>query len=423
MRFAAGEGSVIIKKSGDEPGTSARSRPRVLIPFSCRAIRSRNLCHRAQRTDWVQLYMDRQRRLFLGVDIGGTKIAAGLVTTCGEIVCRTRTPMISSRDAAAGFEGVKTAIRRILDQVTGVEIAAMGVSCPGPLDPMAGVVLNPPNIPCWRDFSLRAQLEAEFSLPVCLDNDANSVALAEARWGAGVGYPSVFSVTIGTGIGTGIVLDGQILHGRTGAAGEGGHVSIDCHGPRCSCGKLGCIEAMASGTAIARRAIAKLKEQTGTGRLLLAIAGGDLNSISTEMVAEAWHAGDPVATCVLHETAELLAMWLGNIIDVLEPHVIVVGGGAGELMSQFFGEIQTLLPKWSINKRCTEIPLRVAHYGSDSGIAGAAALCLEADGTLERNQIVEARQRLARLEFVPHQAGADHSCSSTNPSDSADRVE
>ena len=123
----------------------------------------------------------------------------------------------------------------------------IGICAPGPLDPDAGVVINPPNLPCWRNFPLARETGHTYGLPVKLDNDANAAGLAEALWGAGVGYHNVFYATIGTGIGTGLVFDGALYHGRTGAAGEGGHMSIDYRGLQCGCGKRGCIETLASG--------------------------------------------------------------------------------------------------------------------------------------------------------------------------------
>jgi glucokinase len=123
----------------------------------------------------------------------------------------------------------------------------------GAADPKNGVVINPPNLPCWRNFPLGENMRRLFAVPVSIDNDANAAALAEARWGSGRGYRNVFYAGLGTGIGTGIVFDGEIYHGRTGAAAAGGHVGIDIHGPVCGCGKRGCIEMIASGPAIARR--------------------------------------------------------------------------------------------------------------------------------------------------------------------------
>ncbi|MGH9394054.1 MAG: ROK family protein, partial [Terriglobales bacterium] len=183
---------------------------------------------------------------YLGIDIGGTKVAAGLVSASGRIVQRERRPMLATGSAEAALEAVVEAALAVSGDRT---ITAAGVSCPGPLDPRRGVVLNPPNLPCWRNFALAAKLGRRLGLPVKLDNDANAAALAEARWGSGRGYGAVFYATLGTGIGAGLVLEGKIYHGRTGAAVEGGHLSINHRGVRCACGKRGCIEALAAGPA------------------------------------------------------------------------------------------------------------------------------------------------------------------------------
>src|SRR5277367_4901791 len=194
--------------------------------------------------------------IYLGVDIGGTKVAAGLVTHRGEILSKVRVPMRSDEDAAAGLLAVGQAIDAALKSkpALAATISGIGIVSPGPLDPRRGIVVNPVNLPCWRSFPLADAIAKSRGLPTLLDNDANAAALAESFWGAGIGYSSVLYVTIGTGIGTGLVLDGHIYHGRTGAAAEGGHVSIDYQGPVCTCGKKGCIEALAAGPAVARRA-------------------------------------------------------------------------------------------------------------------------------------------------------------------------
>lgn len=320
----------------------------------------------------------KKNRIYLGVDIGGTKVAAGLADANGTILCKTRVPMSSRGSEAEGLAAVERAMDAALELKPRLRksVAAIGISSPGPLDPRAGVIINPPNLPCWRNFRIARELQARWKLPVLLDNDANAAALAEALWGAGKGYESVFYATLGTGIGTGVIFNGQIYHGRTGSAAEGGHVSIDYRGPKCACGKLGCIEALAAGPAVARRAREKLAAAGSAGSALLQLAGGSAGDITAEVVAEAWHGGDAFAAAILRETAGLLAIWLGNIVDLLESDVIILGGGMGALMSEWFDYIREHLPEWSINSRCTEIPLVRAHYGEDSGIAGAAALCL-----------------------------------------------
>jgi len=316
-------------------------------------------------------------RPVIGVDVGGTKIAAGVVDRSGAILQQIRTPMAASAGASAGLAAVTSAIQALAQKMGGGKfsevVRGIGICSPGPLDPEKGVVINPPNLPCWRNYPLAAEVEQALGVPVKLDNDGNAAALAEAQWGAGRGYRNVFYATLGTGIGTGIVFDGKIYHGRTGAAAEGGHVSIDYRGPRCGCGKPGCIEVLASGPAIARRARAKL-EAGGQSRIL-EMAGGKLEAVSSETVGQAYGSGDALAREVLLETVDLLALWLGNMVDLLEPDVMVMGGGVAAMLRPLFDEIRQRLPACCINSRCREIPLVMARYGGDAGIAGGAALC------------------------------------------------
>jgi glucokinase len=313
----------------------------------------------------------------IGVDIGGTKVAAGIVDARGKILTQLRKPMVAKDGAEAGFKAVTSAIDSVLAGEAAnlqAQIKAIGICAPGPLDPKSGVVLNPPNLPCWRNFPLAARIAEVYRVPVKVDNDANAAALAETIWGAARGYRYVFYATIGTGIGTGIVLDGRIYHGHTGSAGEGGHVSIDYRGPACSCGKRGCIEVLAAGPAIALRARARVAAEPGRGAELLSLAQGKTELVTSEVVGKAYAAGDALAREILQETSELLTVWLGNIVDLLDPDVLVVGGGVAAMLNPFFAEIKRLLPSWCVNPRASEIPLVLAHYGADAGIAGGAAL-------------------------------------------------
>lgn len=318
-----------------------------------------------------------QNSYVLGVDIGGTKVAAGFVNRSGEISHVTRVRMLSDSDAAAGLSSVTEALDSLLAvaQQNHWTIRAIGICAPGPLDPYTGVVINPPNLTCWRNFPLAAEISNRYHLPVKIENDANAAALAEVLWGAGKGNAKVFYISIGTGIGTGFILDGHIYNGRTGAAPEGGHVSIDYRGPVCGCGKRGCIEVFISGTAIAKRAQSKLAAAKLSHSPMLDLAGGNITAVTTEIVNEAHAGGDPIAAATLLETVELLAVYLGNTIDLLEPNVIVIGGGVASVLRPFFDEVRARIPSWCVNSRCREIPLLSAHYGANSGIAGGAALC------------------------------------------------
>ncbi|MGH9601517.1 MAG: ROK family protein, partial [Terriglobales bacterium] len=237
------------------------------------------------------------------------------------------------------------------------------------------VVLHAPNLPGWRNFELRAEIERTYSKPTRLDNDANAGGLAEALWGAGREYPHVLYVTIGTGIGTAIILDRHIYHGRTGAAAEAGHMAIDYRGAvRCGCGKRGCLEGLASGPAIAAAAREKAVADPKRGRAILALAGELPEAITAETVVNAWRASDALATEIIEGMIELLAVWFGNMIDVLEPDVIVIGGGVGTHITEAFPVIQQRLSAWSINSRAHEIPMVPAQFGVDAGLVGSAAL-------------------------------------------------
>jgi glucokinase len=308
----------------------------------------------------------------LGVDIGGTKVAAGLVDTQGQIVKRARVPMVATGDAATGLAAVLAAIGELMP-ASGQPVRGIGICSPGPLDPRTGVIVNPPNLPCWRNFPLAERVRAAYNIPVKVDNDANAAGLAEILWGAARGYRNVFYATVGTGIGSGIILDGKILHGRTGAAGEAGHMGIDMHGPKCGCGKRGCVEVLASGPAIGRRARQKLAANSKS--LMLELAGGDMQAVNGEIVSRAAQRGDALAKEVIDETLDVLAYWLGNVIDFQEPEVIVMGGGVSTTLAPYLEDIRKRWIGAVVNPWPEQVPLLLARYGEEAGIAGAAALC------------------------------------------------
>ena len=309
----------------------------------------------------------------VGIDIGGTKVAAGIVDLEGNVLSRGRVPMAARGSSAEGLAAVENAIQSVLAlKAPHQKIQGIGICSPGPLDPKTGVVINPPNLPCWRNFPLAESIRSLYRVPVQVENDANAAALAEVKWGAARGYRNVFYVCLGTGIGTGIVFDGVIYHGRTGAAGEGGHMGIDVNGPLCGCGKRGCIEVLASGPAIARRAQKKLAE--GSSSRLVELAGGNPESVTGEMVGKACAEGDPVAQAVISETLDVVAYWLGNVIDLLEPDVIVIGGGVGSMLAPYLDDLRLRWKGACVNPWPDKIPIVLARYGEEAGVAGAAAL-------------------------------------------------
>jgi glucokinase len=310
----------------------------------------------------------------VGVDVGGSKVAAALVDATGQVRFRSRANMVANRTAYDGLDAVVSTVRKlILESALAPDVKAIGVCAPGPLNPEAGVVINPPNVPCWRNYPLVAEVERIFQMPVKLDNDANAAALAEATWGAGRPYRSVFYVGIGTGIGTGIVFDGRILHGASGAAGEGGHMGIDMRGPRCNCGKRGCVEVFASGPAIASRI--KQKLQADPTSKLMGLPVENLETVTAELVGRAAAAGDSLALSVIHEVIEIFAYWLGNVVDLIEPDVVIIGGGVAPMLAPYLDGIYKCWQGACINPRAQVIPIVLSSYGDDAGVIGAAALC------------------------------------------------
>ena len=315
-------------------------------------------------------------KVVLGVDIGGTKVAAGLVNASGEILHSARVPMNVNSSASAAMDCVHRAIQEVLGH-NGMTASAIGVSSPGPLDPIDGLVLHAPNLPCWKNFPLRSEIQRTYGIPTRIDNDANAAGLAEALWGAGKDCKYVLYLTIGTGIGTAMILERHIYYGRTGAAAEGGHMTIDYRGAvRCGCGKRGCVEGLASGPAIAATARERATNDLSAGAGMLTLVGGNAAAITAKTTFQAWSKGDPLATQILDDVSNVLAVWFGNLIDMFEPDAIVMGGGVGTSLQPFFARIREGSRAWSVNPRAGEIPVLLAHYGVDAGLAGSAALWL-----------------------------------------------
>lgn len=289
----------------------------------------------------------------IGVDIGGTKIAAGAVNRSAEVWGVVTLPTL----AAGPLSESLTQVYRAIEQNLGSGAGAIGICAPGPLNPRTGVVLNPPNLPQWRDVPLARMVSERYSLPCRVENDANAAGLAEYLFGAARGMESVLYVTISTGIGTGIVLNGKIYHGKNGAAAEGGHVTVDWRSEAvCNCGAPGCIEALASGTAMAARAVRRNPALH-----------------SAEKIAEAAAAGDAVATEILDETCDMLSAWLGSMVSVLDPDIVVIGGGVARIGAPLFNRLRERVPRRTINQFADQLPIVPAALADNVGILGAAA--------------------------------------------------
>src|SRR5436190_13818999 len=273
-----------------------------------------------------------RQQYIIGVDLGGTNIVAGALTVDGSRHLAMRSIPTNS---AAGDEAVAERIVALVEGVfldaiseTGAtrhDFVGIGVGAPGPLDRERGIVLVAPNLG-WKDFPLRDRIQSRLRLPTTLDNDANCATFGEWWQGAARGGKNVVGITIGTGIGGGLILNGALYHGSSDMAGEIGHTTIDLNGRHCKCGNYGCLEAYASAPAIATRAREVLVREEGES-LLPSVVGGRLESITAETVYRAAQQGDAVASEIVRDTARYLGVGIANLLNTINADVVVVAGG------------------------------------------------------------------------------------------------
>jgi glucokinase len=303
-----------------------------------------------------------------GIDIGGTKIAVGLADRDGHLLVLSRFPTRVEIGPRRILDNVFDEIEKLLNE-SGTRIVAAGIGCGGPLDRQRGLILSPPNLPDWDEFPVVKLVAERFGVPTILDNDANAAALGELRYGAGRGLSDIVYMTISTGIGGGAIVGGEIVHGVSDGAGEVGHITILPDGPPCGCGARGCLEALCSGTSIARRARERL-----SGNHESRLAAMEPDEVTAKAIAEAARGGDRFAREVWDETIYYLSIGVGNIVNMLAPEAVILGGGvstAGEqllepLRQQVRARVKMLPPE--------KINIVQASLGGDSGIRGALIL-------------------------------------------------
>ena len=270
-------------------------------------------------------------RWIVGVDLGGTNIVVGTVAEDGSALHGLLTrPTPVEAGPGAVVDRIVSMVRQSVESTRAalapgpVEVEGVGIGSPGPLNTRTGVVLLTPNLG-WRDMPLRDLVGRGLELPATLDNDANCATFGEWWRGAGRGGRIVVGVTIGTGIGGGVVIDGQVFHGASDVAGEIGHMTIDSTGRRCKCGNYGCLEAYASGPAIAARAMEGI--ESGAPSRLPGYVDGNLPALTAQLVYEAARDGDAFALEVVKDTAHFLGIGVANIVNILNPDIVVVCGG------------------------------------------------------------------------------------------------
>lgn len=315
----------------------------------------------------------------IGADVGGTHIKGGIVDARGHLKAKETL----KTDAKGGSEKILAALRELILALQGIAskdgltIGGAGIGVTGQVDFRSGAIVGgiEGKIPSWIGTPVKDLIQKEFGLPVIVDNDGNVSALAEYKVGAGAGASSMVSITIGTGIGGGLIIGGELFRGATGVAGELGHVCIDRDGPLCDCGNRGCLEAYVSGPAMIRMVLERLSEGQKTS--ILRLANNRRDAINPEIVGLAAREGDKLAIAVIEEISRSLGVGLANIVNVLCPEVIVIGGGVAQLGELLFERVRIHTVEWVFGVAANELRILPSKLGPHAGVIGAALLAFE----------------------------------------------
>ena len=309
----------------------------------------------------------------IGVDVGGTNIKIALVDFEGKIVYSNTTPTRAELGYEAGVNSIKQAIRDLMTETnaSAESIEAIGFGLPGQIDYKEGIVKNLPNIPGWINIPLAKMIEDEFSIPTRLDNDVRCAALGELNFGAGQGCENLICITVGTGIGSGIVLNGKLVRGASNAAGEIGHIklSID-EGPLCGCGDYGCFEAYASGPAIVTLA----KEYISGGKSAKYKEMASDGIITPYIVAQAALQGDAVSIQIFKQIGKIIGVGLASVVNLLNPEKIIIGGGVADAGEILLEPIRRTITDRAMPIQSSTVKVVPAQLANTAGVIGASLL-------------------------------------------------
>jgi len=319
------------------------------------------------------------RQSIIGVDLGGTHIRVAAVSFQGEVIHRRK----ETTDPEQGKDLViqklirmlKHALKKEKDQ--GRKVRAVGIGAPGVISIQEGVIVSSPNLPDWIEVPLKQMIQEEINLPTLVENDANAAAFGEQWVGAGQGVNSLVCVTLGTGVGGGIILNGSVWHGEDGMAAEVGHTTVNPDGPQCKCGNTGCLEVYASATGIVREVKRYLKREDS---MLKTSFQGREDLFSAEDVFRAAKRGDPVSLRVIHQMGRFLGIGIANLVNLFNPEMVVLAGGVTAAWKDFIPIVRD-----EVRLRAFEVPrerarIVKARLGDHAGIIGAAGVALQAAG-------------------------------------------
>lgn len=308
----------------------------------------------------------------IAVDLGGTQIRAALCDPQGQILRRIARPTLAAEGPEAVIRRLEEAIAAAMEGTPSDQIAGIGIGAPGPLNPISGIILEAPNLPGWVNVPLRNKISARFGLPTFLGNDANLAALAEYTFGAGRGRPDMIYLTISTGVGSGIIVNGEMILGAHGLGAEAGHIIVDPKGPQCGCGHYGCLEAFASGTAIARDVVTRIK--AGKKTRITKMVGGDLAKVDARVVSEAAKLGDKLAIQAFQRAGKHLGIGIASLLRLFNPTMIVLGGSVTKAGALLLDPMWAAIKEYAPSIYWEGLSIVQAALGDDVGLLGAAAL-------------------------------------------------
>ena len=315
-----------------------------------------------------------KKDLIIGVDFGATFIKVGLLDIRGHIIKK-------SDFSSKGYASRDKLIDRIVHEVNTImapaksRVLGLGVGVPGPVDYKRGVIYNLTNVRGWRNVPLRDILKKKVGMPVFIDNDANAACAGEARWGAGKGYKDIVCITLGSGVGTAVILDGKIYRGRGYSAVEMGHICIDRNGPRCNCGANGCIETFLGNSYIVKAAIRDLKK--GKRSVLLKLADGKYSNITPKLIDQAAKMGDKFCIDIWKQAGENLGIGLTGIVNTFNPEIIIIGGGLSKAGELLFSSVRETVKGRAMKVFTSDLRIKRARFIEDAGTFGAASLVLD----------------------------------------------
>jgi len=317
-----------------------------------------------------------EKEFAVGIDLGGTFIKGGVIDLTGKVVYNTSVDTKAEEGADAVLERMAQLSRQVVKDasIDWKQVKCVGIGTPGPLNTREGIVYTAPNLPGWENVTVVKILREKLKLPVFLENDANAAAYAESWVGAGRGASSMIMLTLGTGIGGGIVLDGEVWHGRDDAAGEIGHMSINYDGPTCNCGSQGCLEAYASAPATVRRTLAEIEDGMMTSLSDEIDAGKE---ITTKMIYEHAVAGDVFARQMIEATGRLLGVGVANLANIFNPELVVLFGGLSGAGEMLFAPVREEVKRRALKPAADTLKVVPAQLGGEAGIIGAAGCALK----------------------------------------------